>query len=188
MNQIPKIFPRAKTISSTILFAAAAFALFLAPRAGLAATSDQSDVRTAVQRIFSQLKNGEYSELYDALPSSARARTTREQLAQGLQRTQETFELQRIEIGTISVAGNLAVVNTTMYARVKPLNADGKLVVQQYLIREEGSWRVVTGDTPTINRFLKSNPAFAERFPIRKPQAFILQNNKWVSIPLGPKR
>ncbi|HEX3083805.1 MAG TPA: hypothetical protein VHP99_04720, partial [Pyrinomonadaceae bacterium] len=85
-------------------------------------------MRAAVQRIFDQLKNGEYAGLYDALPSSARTRTTRERLAQGLQRTQDTFELQKIDIGSVSVSGNLAVVSTTMYAHVKPLNADGKLV------------------------------------------------------------
>jgi hypothetical protein len=162
--------------------------MLIAVSAATAAASDQSDVRAAVQRIFDQLKNGEYAALYDALPSSARTRTTRERLAQGLQRTQDTFELQKIDIGSVSVSGNLAVVGTTMYARVKPLNADGKLIVQQYLIREDGNWKVVTGDTATINRFLQSNPAFAKRFPIRKPQAFVYQNNKWVPIPLGAKR
>jgi hypothetical protein len=175
-------------IAKAIIFSAAALALLIAPRADLAAPSDQTDVRAAVQRIFNQLKNGEYSALYDALPSSARERITRERLAQGLQRTQDTFEFQKIDIGSVSVSGNLAVVATTMYAHVKPFNADGKLMVQQYLVREDGGWRVVTGDTATINRFLKSNPGFAKRFPIRKPQAFIYQNNKWVPIPLGPKR
>ena len=186
INQIQKTFP--KMITRTSAFITAIFVLLITSSAALAAPSDQSDVRAAVQRIFNQLKNGEYSSLYDALPSSARSRTTRERLAQGLQRTQDTFELQKIEIGSVSVAGNLAVVDTTMYAHVKPLNADGKLVVQQYLVREDGSWRVATGDTATINRFLQSNPAFAKRFPIRKPQAFVYQNNKWVPIPLGAKR
>jgi hypothetical protein len=187
MNQIPMmIFPKTKLILRTILFSAAT--LLIAVSAFPAAASDQSDVRAAVQRIFDQLKNGEYAGLYDALPSSARTRTTRERLAQGLQRTQDTFELQKIDIGSVSVSGNLAVVSTTMYAHVKPLNADGKLVVQQYLIREDGNWKVVTGDTATINRFLQSNPTFAKRFPIKKPQAFVYQNNKWVPIPLGAGR
>ena len=188
INQIQKTFPKMKMIDRTSAFITAILLLLITSSAALAAPSDQSDVRAAVQRIFNQLKNGEYSSLYDALPSSARARTTRERLAQGLQRTQDTFELQKIEIGSVSVSGNLAVVDTTMYAHVKPLNADGKLVVQQYLVREDGSWRVATGDTATINRFLQSNPAFAKRFPIRKPQAFVYQNNKWVPIPLGAKR
>ena len=188
INQIQKTFPKMKMITRTSAFITAILVLLITSSAALAAPSDQSDVRAAVQRIFNQLKNGEYSSLYDALPSSARSRTTRERLAQGLQRTQDTFELQKIEIGSVSVSGNLAVVDTTMYAHVKPLNADGKLVVQQYLVREDGSWRVATGDTATINRFLQSNPAFAKRFPIRKPQAFVYQNNKWVPIPLGAKR
>src|SRR5436190_17874878 len=120
MNQIPKMFPSPKMIAKAIIFSAAALALLIAPRADLAAPSDQTDVRAAVQRIFNQLKNGEYSALYDALPSSARERITRERLAQGLQRTQDTFEFQKIDIGSVSVSGNLAVVATTMYAHVQP--------------------------------------------------------------------
>ena len=188
MNQISKMFPKMKMINKTLIFAAAIFVLLSASSPGFAAPSDQTDVRAAVQRIFNQLKNGEYSSLYDALPSSARARTSRERLVQGLQRTQDTFELQKIDIGQVSVSGNLAVVDTTMYAHVKPFNADGKLVVQQYLIREDGGWKVATGDTATINRFLQSNPTFARRFPIKKPQAFVYQNNKWVPLPLGSRR
>lgn len=151
-----------------------------------AAPSDESDVRNAVQRIFDQLKNGQYSALYDSLPSSSRTRISRERLVQGLQRSQNMFQLQRIEIGAVRVSGNIAVVDTTMYARVsRPIEADGKLVVQQYLIRENGGWRVATGDTATINSFLKNNPTFARKFPIKKPNAYINQNGTWVPIPLG---
>jgi hypothetical protein len=151
--------------------------------------SDQSDVRAAVQRIFDQLKNAEYESLYDSLPASARSRISRERLVQGLQRTHDNFQLQRIEIGQVRVSGNLAVVDTTMYAHVaKPFDADGKLVVQQYLVREDGNWKVATGDTATINRFLQSNPSFAKRFPIKQAQAFVYQNDKWVPIPLGQRR
>src|SRR6266550_5062833 len=161
----------------------------LATNAALAAPSDQSDVRAAVQHIFDQLKNGQYEALYDALPASARTRISRERLVQCLQRSQNAFQLQRIEIGSVSVSGNLAVVDTTMFAHIaKPFDGDGKLVVQQYLIREDGKWKVATGDNETINRFLKSNPGFARRFPIKKPRALINQNGKWIEIPLGQRR
>lgn len=150
-----------------------------------AAPSDESDVRNAVQHIFDQLKNGQYGALYDSLPSSSRNRISRERLVQGLQRSQGMFQLQRIEIGAVRVSGNIAVVDTTMYARISKLEADGKLVVQQYLVREDGAWRVATGDTATINAFLKNNPGFARKFPIKQPNAYINQNGKWVPIPLG---
>ena len=160
--------------------------MVLAPAAPGASPSDESDVRNAVQRIFDQLKNGQYGALYDSLPSSSRKRISRERLVQGLQRSQNMFQLQRIEIGAVRVAGNIAVVDTTMYARLsRPIEADGKLVVQQYLVRENGGWRVATGDTATINSFLKNNPSFARKFPIKKPNAFINQNGQWVPIPLG---
>ena len=151
-----------------------------------AVLSDETDVRATIQRVFDQLRSGQYGGLYDSLPSSSRSRITKDRFVSGLQRTSDLYQLQRIEIGAVRVSGNLAVADTTMYARVnKPLNADGKLVVQQYLVREDGQWRVATGDNATINRFLKANPSFARRFPIKRPKAYINQNGKWVEIPLG---
>ena len=49
--------------------------------------SDESEVRSAVQHIFDQLKAGQYEALYDSLPSSSRARISRERLVNGLQGT-----------------------------------------------------------------------------------------------------
>jgi len=156
----------------------------LVPGGSMAATpSDESDVRGAVQRIFDQLKAGQYEALYDSLPSSSRARLSRDQLVKGLQRTSNLYQLQRIEIGAVRVSGNLAVVDTVMYAHVAPpFNADGKLIVQQYLVREDGSWRMATGDRATIDRFLKSNPSFARKFPIKRPSIFVKQDGKWVEF------
>ena len=151
-----------------------------------AQASDESDVRAAVQQIFDQLKAGQYEALYDTLPSSSRARITRDRFVTALGNTRNLYQLDRIEIGSPRISGNIAVVETTMYAHItKPFDGDGKLVVQQYLIREDGKWRVATGDNATINRFLKSNPAFARKFPIQRPRAFINQNGKWLEMPLG---
>src|ERR1043166_1740124 len=170
---------------SVMIAVVAASVLLAAP---VTRANDQSDVRNAVQYIFNQLKNGDFGAAYDALPSSARARITRDKVVQGLQTTQGVLELQRIEIGSVSVSGDLAVVNTTMYAHIKPVNADGKLVAQQYLIRANGQWKVLVGDSTTINTLLKSNPAFARRFPIKKPQAFVYQNGKWEPFSLSRRR
>ena len=174
-----------KEMKTKTTFSILAGLLFVFTSCGLAAAvtrapSDQSDLRAAVQRIFDQLRNGQYESLYDSLPSASRARITRDRFVAALQRSQNLFRLDRIEIGTSRVSGDLAVVDTTMYAHISPpFDADGKLVVQQYLVREEGSWRVATGDRATIDRFLKSNPAFARRFPIKSPRAYIKQNGQW---------
>lgn len=156
----------------------------LAPASSHAASpSDQTDVRATVEKIFTQLRDGKYEALYDTLPSSSRARISRERFASALQKTRNLYQLDRIEIGAVRVSGDLAVVDTVMYAHIAPpFNADGKLVVQQYLVREDGSWRVATGDRATIDRFLKNNPTFAKRFPIKRPQAFVKQDGKWVAF------
>ena len=154
-----------------------------------ATPSDESEVRSAVQRIFDQLKAGQYEALYDSLPSSTRSRVSRERFVTGLQGSRNMYQLDRIEIGAVRVAGNIAVVDTVMYAHIQqPFNADGKLIVQQYLVREDGRWRVATGDRTTIDRFLKSNPSFARKFPIKRTRAFVQQNGQWVEIPLGQRR
>lgn len=151
--------------------------------------SDESEVRSAIQRTFDQLKNGQYAALYDSLPSATRARLPKDRFVNGLQRSQNLFQLQRIDIGTVRVSGDIGVADTVMYAHIaKPFDGDGKLVVQQYVIREGGAWRVATGDNVTINRFLQHNPSFARRFPIKRPQAYLNQNGKWVAIPPGGRR
>ena len=184
--------PMKSKLSILSLMFAIAGLCFVAPAsltAASAAPSDETEVRGAVQRIFDQLKDGQYEALYDSLPSSSHSRMTRDRFAKALQDTRNMYQLQRLEIGRVSVSGNLAVVDTTMYARIaQPFNADGKLVVQQYLVREDGSWRVATGDRATIDRFLKSNPGFARKFPIKPTRAFVQQNGKWVEIPLGRRR
>jgi len=185
MRPAKKTVAKRSTISSAIT--GAIILLICSPV--WAGASDQSDVRAAIQRIFNQLKNGEYESLYDSLPASARSRISRDRLVQGLQRTHDSFQLPRTELGQVRVSGNLAVVDTTMYAHVaKPFDADGKLVVQQYLVREDGNWKVATGDTATINRFLQSNPSFGKKFPIKRAEAFVYQNDKWVPLPLGQRR
>jgi hypothetical protein len=159
------------------------FACVCLPASLFAGGSDQTDVRSAVQRIFDQLKSENYEALYDTLPSSSRGRLSRERFVSALQKTRNLYQLDRIEIGAVRVSGDLAVVETVMYAHIAPpFNAEGKLVVQQYLVREDGSWRVATGDNATINRFLKSNPTFARKFPIKQPHAFIKQDGKWVEF------
>jgi hypothetical protein len=161
----------------------------VAAGAAFALPSDESDVRGAVQRIFDQLKAGQFEALYDSLPSSTRSRMARDRFVKGLSGTRNMYQLDRIEIGTPRVSGNLAVVDTVMYAHIQqPFNADGKLVVQQYLVREDGGWRVATGDRATIDRFLKSNPGFARKFPIKRTRAYIQQNGQWAEIPLGQQR
>lgn len=180
-----------KTLMKTKLITLALLSLLHTATAGTAGAipSDQSDVRSAVQRIFDQLKGGQYEALYDSLPSSTRSRVPRDKFVQGLQGTRNMYQLQRIEIGIPRVSGNLAVVDTTMYAHMQqPFDGDGKLVVQQYLVREDGGWRVATGDRATIDRFLKSNPGFARKFPIKQTRAYVQQNGQWIEIPLGRRR
>jgi hypothetical protein len=169
-----------------VLVLGCAFLLKATPKvAGLA---EEAEVRNTVLRIFNQLKSGDYGALYDSLPSSTRTRMSRERFAAALQRSRDAYRLDSIEIGTIRVMGDLAAVDTVMYGHIaKPIEGDGKLVVQQYLVKEDGSWRVATGDRATIDRFLKSNPGFARRFPIKRTRAFIKNNGKWIEVPLGAR-
>ena len=153
--------------------------------------SDQTDVRSTVQSVFEQLKAHNYSALYDLLPDSARKRMSRERFAGALERAQGFYQLDRMDVGAVRVSGNLAVVDTTLYGRVvNPIQAEGKIVAQQYLVREDGKWRVATGDQSTVKKFLASNPAFGKGFQIREPRIFVKQQDKWVefNLPRSNKR
>jgi hypothetical protein len=156
-----------------------------------AKASDQADVRATVQSVFEQLKAHEYNALYDLLPGSSRSRMSRDRFVSALQRAQDFYQLDRIEIGATRVMGNLAVVDTVLYGRVvNPLQAEGKIVVQQYLLREDGKWRVATGDQSTVRKFLAANPGFSKGFKISQPRIYIKQNDKWIEFnpPRGNRR
>ena len=153
----------------------------------IAKASDQSDVRATVQSVFEQLKSHNYDSLYDLLPGTARNRMSRERFVSALQRAQDFYQLDRIDIGTTRVMGNLAVVDTVLYGRVvTPIQAEGKIVVQQYLLKEDGKWRVATGDQSTVKKFLAANPGFSKGFRIQQPRVFVKQNDKWVEF--NPQR
>ncbi len=150
---------------------------------GSALASEESDVRAIVQQVFQQLQSRDYGAVYDSLPSSSRTRMSRDGFIRALKRAQDRYVLDRINIGAVRVAGNIAVADTELYGRVSsPLPAEGKIVVQQYLVREAGKWRVATGDSGTINKFLKTNPAFARKFPIRQPRVYVKQGNNWIEF------
>jgi len=145
--------------------------------------ADETEVRDVVNKVFEQLKSHDYNGLYDALPGTAKSRMSRDRFVSALQRAQDIYELDRLEIGGMKVSGNLAVVDTVLYGRVSmPIQAEGKIVAQQYLIKEDGRWRVATGDQATIKKFLASNPAFGKGFKIKGPRVFIKQDNKWIEF------
>jgi len=151
--------------------------------------SDQSDVCATVQSVFEQLKSRNYDALYEFLPGTSRSRMSRDRFVNALQRAQDFYQLDHMEIGTVKVLGNLAVVDTVLYGRVvTPIQAEGKIVVQQYLLREDGKWRVATGDQSTVRKFLAANPGFSKQFRIQQPRIYIKQNDKWVEFNPGNRR
>jgi hypothetical protein len=165
--------------AASALFGMAAL-LCLVPAAQ---ASEETDVRGVVQQTFQQLQSRNYGAVYDSLPTATQKRMTRAGFVSALRRAQDRYALDRINIGAVRVSGNLAVADTELFGRVtRPFAAEGKIVVQQYLLREGGKWRVATGDNATIQRFLKTNPAFARKFPIRQPRIYIKQGNKWVEF------
>ena len=160
----------------------ATLVLVFATSSALVKASDQSDVRSTVQNVFEQLKSQNYSALYDLLPGSSRNRMSRDRFVSALQRAQDFYQLDRMDIGAVKVSGNLAVVDTVLYGRVvAPIQAEGKIVAQQYLLREDGQWRVATGDQSSVKKFIAANPGF-KGFKLRQPKVFIKQGDKWTEF------
>jgi len=169
---------RKSVLSFVLLVLAAAFVLPHGVKA-----SDQADVRATVQSVFEQLKSHNYSSLYDLLPGTSRSRMSRDRFVNALQRAQDFYQLDSMDIAAVKVMGNLAVVDTVLYGKVvSPIQAEGKIVVQQYLLREEGKWRVATGDQATVRKFLAANPGFSKSFKLRQPRIFVKQDNKWIEF------
>jgi hypothetical protein len=161
----------------------AACALSGAAVAAARAASAEAEVRGAVEGAFRQLRAGQYGPLYDALPSSSRRRLSRRQFVSALERARGMYELDRLEISSVRVAGDLAVVDANIYGRARaPFEAEGKIVARQYLLREGGRWRVTTGEAATVRPLLAAHPDFAKKFPPREPRVFLKRDGRWVDM------
>ena len=144
---------------------------------------NEAEVRSTVERAFQQLKSGDYNSLYDVLPSASQKRLTRAQFVRALERTRGMYELERVEIGAVRVAGDLGVVDSVVYGRGRaPFAGEAKIVARQYLVREGGRWRVTTGDRATIQPLLAANPAFAKKYPLTQPRLYLKRDNQWVDM------
>lgn len=167
------------TLGATIQTSAGASAQAKAPAGG-------SGPRAAVQAFFNHLKAQEYDALYDFLPSPVQRQISREQITFSLKRLSSYLEVDRMEIGRVQQRGDYAVVDTTLYGRLKrPMKvegqevSEGRVAVQQLLMREGERWRVITADDRTRNLFLKSNPEFERGFQFKSPQFAFKQNGRW---------
>jgi hypothetical protein len=168
-----------------------ALILMLAASWPIAATTadDQAEVRSAVRQVFQQLKSRQYGALYDALPTASQSRLSRDRFTGALRRTSDMYELERMEIGAVRVSGDIAVADTVMYGRVlRPVESDGKVVAQQYLVREDGRWRVVVGDGATVRRLLSAYPGFSRKYPVREPRIYVKRDGRWVDLSAAARR
>jgi len=180
-----KIEMRNKNFAFTVSLLAALFLFTLAGSPVLTAAtarvaSSEAEARGTVERAFQQLKGGDYNSLYDVLPSASQRRVTRARFVGALERTRGMYELERLEIGAVRVAGDIGMVDSVVYGRVRaPFAGEAKIVARQYLVREGGRWRVTTGDAATIRPLLAANPAFAKKYPFTQPRVYLKQNGKW---------
>ncbi len=152
-------------------------------------TSQPKGARATVRSFFSLLKSGAYAALYDFLPSQLQRQTTREQLSSSLKRLESFITIERMEIGRVQERGDFAVVDTTIYGRLKqPLKLndeeikEGRFAAQQFLFREAGRWKIATADNRTQSFFLKRNPEFSKQFQITQPKFEFKQSGEWKAM------
>jgi hypothetical protein len=168
-------------------------ALGLTP--GAAQNDNQSkDARAAVNKFFLLLKSRSYPALYEFLPSDLQRQLTREQLALSLMRLDSFITIERMEVGRVQQHGDFAVVNTTIYGKLKkPVTvngaevSEGRVAAQQFLLREGRQWKVVTADNRTQTYFLKRNAEFSKQFQLAQPRFEFKQNDKWTALGKPPK-
>jgi hypothetical protein len=153
------------------------------PLASKAATDDQAEVRSAVRQAFDQLRGRQYGALYDGLPNASQRRISRDAFIRSLRRTGDMYQLDRMEIGAVRVSGDVAVVDTVMYGHVsRPVEGDGKVAAQLYLVRENGRWRVVVNDRAGVRSMLADYPGFLKKYPPRDPRVYVRKDGRWVDV------
>jgi hypothetical protein len=151
--------------------------------------SQTKDARATVQTFFSLLKNQKYASLHEFLPSQLQQQITPAQLALSLKRLDSFIIIDRMELGRAQQKGDFAVIDTTIYGRLKkPLKVNGEEVtegrvsVQQFLFKENNTWKIATADNRTRDYFLKSHPEFTKQFQFVLPRFEFKQNGRWAPL------
>ena len=177
----------------TVLSLACLIACLLFAHLATLAQAKPTNPRAAVQTFFTLLKTQQYQTLYDYLPREYQQQITREQLTQSLKRLEAFIVIGKMELGRVQQKGDFAVVDTTIYGKLKqPLKlngqeiSEGRVITQQYLLKENGQWKVATADDRTRGYFLKRNPAFSKDFQLTRSQFAFKQDGKWQAF--SPQR
>jgi hypothetical protein len=151
--------------------------------------SQPKDARAAVETFFSLLKNQKYSALYEFLPSQLQQQITPAQLTLSLKRLDSFLIIDRMEVGRTQQKGDFAVIDTTIYGRLKkPYKVNGEEVtegrvsVQQFLFKEKNSWKIATADSRSREFFLKNHPEFNKQFQFVLPRFEFKQNGRWAPL------
>lgn len=172
-----------KNLFSAILATSVFLAFAVLSSAASSVAVQEGDVREALQQSFRHLRAGRYDELYEDLPATTRTRLSRARFTNGLRRTRDMYELDRMEIGAVRVEGDFAAADTTVYGNVRrPFEGEGRIIVRQYLVREDDRWRVVTDDRTRVRQLLARHQQIARRFPPREPRAAVLRDGRWVEL------
>ena len=183
MKTVLKVEMKIKGFVLTAIAAAAVFLIIAPPVAAARTSAGEAEVRGVLDRAFRQLRAGEYDALYDVLPTMSQRRISRARFVKALERTRGMYELNRLEINRLSVFGDTAAVDTTLYGRVRaPFEGEGKVLARQYLVRENGEWRVTTGELSTVRRLLADQPQLARRFPPSEPRVYVKRDGRWTGM------
>jgi len=147
--------------------------------------SDRGSITDAVTQTFNALRDRQYGAAYDNLPSVMKENVTRAAFIKQMAKAGDRYQLERVEILNVQSSGNFAVVDTVMYGQVlKPTRASGKLVVQQLLVREGGSWKIASGYLRLLRRLKAEEPQLAKQYRQQTPRLYALDGGRWVEVPI----
>jgi hypothetical protein len=174
------------------LSAAALLFILFSPPLSAQNNSQSKDARSATRAFFSLLRSQQYASLHDFLPSQLQKQITPEQLALSLKRLDSFIAIEKMEIGRVQQKGDLAVIDTTIYGRLKkPLTMDGeevsegRVAVQQYLFKENNRWKIATANNRTRDYFLRQHPEFEKQFQLTQPRFELKRDGQWTAMRRG---
>ena len=143
----------------------------------------KSAVEQAIKRTFEMIRAHDYRNAYLALPNEARRETTLQNFMADLRESESRYVAVRIEVKDIQVADKFALAHTTMYGRtVYPRSAEGKIIIQQLLVLEDGTWRVATSFRAFYKLLKKQQPELAKKYRIRRARVYTRDGNGWSEV------
>ncbi|MBN2134111.1 MAG: hypothetical protein JW737_00120 [Acidobacteria bacterium] len=145
------------------------------------------EVQSAYAKYSTALIMGEFKTAYDCLSSSQKKTTNYKLFVEANEKMSKVTNLKASQLSSLKMKGKYAAAKAVIYLDFIPEDKDkqvlnGKIETPVYFIKENGEWKIATGEEENMKIFLKQHPDAAKLMEPFKTQVYYKQKGIWIGF------